>query len=123
MIKKIEDLNYYELLEVSPQATAQEIHKAYERVRRVYEPNQLVLGATETRLPTMQTPTMTSAVATNGRLKKARHRPRQRAGPPATVRTSHAPDPKIAIERSITTLSGSYFRPFSRKRFTCCTVL
>jgi hypothetical protein len=39
MIKKIEDLNYYELLEVSPKATSQEIHKAYERVRRVYEPN------------------------------------------------------------------------------------
>jgi curved DNA-binding protein CbpA len=36
MIKKIEDLNYYELLEISPRATSQEIHKAYERVRRVY---------------------------------------------------------------------------------------
>ncbi len=43
MIKKIEDLNYYELLEVSPSATAQEIHKAYERVRRVYEPNSIAL--------------------------------------------------------------------------------
>jgi curved DNA-binding protein CbpA len=43
MIKKIEDLNYYELLEVSPQATSQEIHKAYERVRRVYEPNSMAL--------------------------------------------------------------------------------
>ncbi len=43
MIKKIEDLNYYELLEVSSQATSQEIHKAYERVRRVYEPNSVAL--------------------------------------------------------------------------------
>jgi len=43
MIKKIEDLNYYELLEVNPQATSQEIHKAYERIRRVYEPNSIAL--------------------------------------------------------------------------------
>jgi curved DNA-binding protein CbpA len=43
MIKKIEDLNYYELLEVSPRATSQEIHRAYERVRRVYEPNSVAL--------------------------------------------------------------------------------
>lgn len=43
MIKKIEDLNYYELLEVGPQATSQEIHRAYERVRRVYEPNSIAL--------------------------------------------------------------------------------
>jgi curved DNA-binding protein CbpA len=43
MIKKIEDLNYYELLEVSPRATSQEIHRAYERVRRVYEPNSIAL--------------------------------------------------------------------------------
>lgn len=43
MIKKIEDLNYYELLEISSQATAQEIHKAYERIRRVYEPNSIAL--------------------------------------------------------------------------------
>jgi curved DNA-binding protein CbpA len=43
MIKKIEDLNYYELLEVSPTATSQEIHKAYERVRRIYEPNSIAL--------------------------------------------------------------------------------
>jgi hypothetical protein len=42
-MKKIEDLNYYELLEVGPQATSQEIHKAYERVRRVYEPNSMAL--------------------------------------------------------------------------------
>jgi hypothetical protein len=43
MIKKIEDLNYYELLEISPKATSQEIHKAYERIRRVYEPNSIAL--------------------------------------------------------------------------------
>jgi hypothetical protein len=43
MIKKIEDLNYYELLEVGPRATSQEIHRAYERVRRVYEPNSMAL--------------------------------------------------------------------------------
>jgi len=38
MLKKIEDMNYYELLEVSPRATMQEIHKAYERIRRIYDP-------------------------------------------------------------------------------------
>jgi curved DNA-binding protein CbpA len=43
MIKKIEDLNYYELLEVSPTATAQDIHRAYERIRRIYEPNSVAL--------------------------------------------------------------------------------
>jgi curved DNA-binding protein CbpA len=43
MIKKIEDLNFYELLEISPQATSQEIHKAYERIRRVYDPNSIAL--------------------------------------------------------------------------------
>ena len=43
MIKKIEDLNFYELLEVSPAATSQEIHKAYERIRRVYDPNSIAL--------------------------------------------------------------------------------
>jgi curved DNA-binding protein CbpA len=43
MLKKIEDMNYYELLEVGPRATAQEIHKAYERVRRIYDPNSIAL--------------------------------------------------------------------------------
>ena len=43
MLKKIEDMNYYELLEVSPRASAQEIHKAYERVRRIYDPNSIAL--------------------------------------------------------------------------------
>jgi curved DNA-binding protein CbpA len=43
MLKKIEDMNYYELLEVSPRSTAQEIHKAYERVRRIYDPNSVAL--------------------------------------------------------------------------------
>jgi curved DNA-binding protein CbpA len=43
MIKKIEDLNYYELLEVSPQANSTEIHRAYERTRRIYDPNSIAL--------------------------------------------------------------------------------
>lgn len=43
MMKKIEDLNYYELLEVSPTASSQDIHRAYERIRRVYEPNSVAL--------------------------------------------------------------------------------
>jgi curved DNA-binding protein CbpA len=43
MLKKIEDMNYYELLEVNPRATTQEIHKAYERVRRIYDPNSIAL--------------------------------------------------------------------------------
>lgn len=43
MIKKIEELNFYELLEVSPSASSQEIHRAYERIRRVYEPNSIAL--------------------------------------------------------------------------------
>ena len=43
MMKKIEDLNYYELLEISPTASSQEIHRAYERIRRVYEPNSVAL--------------------------------------------------------------------------------
>jgi len=43
MLKKIENLNYYELLEISPLASKQDIHKAYERIRRVYEPNSIAL--------------------------------------------------------------------------------
>ena len=43
MMKRIEDMNFYELLEVSQTATSQEIHKAYERIRRVYEPNSVAL--------------------------------------------------------------------------------
>ncbi len=42
-MKKIEDLNFYELLEVSPAASAQDIHRAYERVRRIYDPNSIAL--------------------------------------------------------------------------------
>lgn len=43
MIKKIDDLNFYELLEISPRASSQDVHKAYERVRRIYEPNSIAL--------------------------------------------------------------------------------
>jgi curved DNA-binding protein CbpA len=43
MLKKIDDMNYYELLEVSYRATTQEIHKAYERVRKIYDPNSIAL--------------------------------------------------------------------------------
>ncbi len=43
MLKKIDDLNFYELLEVHPTATSQEIHKAYERIRNVYDPNSMAL--------------------------------------------------------------------------------
>jgi curved DNA-binding protein CbpA len=43
MLKKIDDLNFYELLEVSPDVNSQEIHKAYDRVRKVYEPNSIAL--------------------------------------------------------------------------------
>jgi curved DNA-binding protein CbpA len=43
MLKKIEDMNYYELLEVSYRATAQDIHKAYERIRKIYDPNSIAL--------------------------------------------------------------------------------
>src|SRR5574341_1294271 len=55
MIKKLEDLNYYELLEISPTATSQDIHKAYERIRRVYEPNSVALYS-------LFTPEETSAI-------------------------------------------------------------
>lgn len=43
MLKRIDDLNFYELLEVPPDANAQDIHKAYDRVRKVYEPNSIAL--------------------------------------------------------------------------------
>jgi curved DNA-binding protein CbpA len=43
MIKKIEALDFYEVLEVSSLATTQEIHKAYERLRKIYDPNSVAL--------------------------------------------------------------------------------
>jgi len=43
MMKRVEDLNFYELLEVDPGASSQEIHRAYERIRKVYEPNSVAL--------------------------------------------------------------------------------
>ena len=42
-MKNMEDLNYYELLEVSPRASTQEIYRAYERLRRIYDPNSIAL--------------------------------------------------------------------------------
>jgi len=42
-MKKMEDLNYYELLEVSTDSTPQDIHRAYERIRKIYEPNSIAL--------------------------------------------------------------------------------
>ena len=43
MIKKIEDLNYYELLEINTDASSQDIRRAYERIRKIYEPNSIAL--------------------------------------------------------------------------------
>jgi curved DNA-binding protein CbpA len=43
MIKKIEDLNYYELLEINTDASSQDVHRAYERIRKIYEPNSIAL--------------------------------------------------------------------------------
>ncbi len=43
MIKKIEDLTYYELLEINADASSQDIHRAYERIRKIYEPNSIAL--------------------------------------------------------------------------------
>lgn len=42
-MKKIEDLNYYELLEINTNASSQDIHRAYERIRKIYEPNSIAL--------------------------------------------------------------------------------
>ena len=43
MIKKIDNLDFYEVLEINPSATTQEIHKAYERLRKIYDPNSIAL--------------------------------------------------------------------------------
>ena len=43
MLKRIEDLNFYELLEVDPSATTQEVYRAYDRVKKVYDPNSVAL--------------------------------------------------------------------------------
>ncbi|HAK58960.1 MAG TPA: hypothetical protein DCO77_01075 [Nitrospiraceae bacterium] len=43
MVKKIEDLNYYELLEIDPRASTQEVYRAYDRIKKVYEPNSVAL--------------------------------------------------------------------------------
>lgn len=54
MIKKIDDLNFYELLEISPKATIQDVQRAYERVRRVYDPNSIALYSLFTSEETAQ---------------------------------------------------------------------
>lgn len=43
MLKRIDELNFYELLEVEPSATPQDIHRAYDRIRKVYDPNSIAL--------------------------------------------------------------------------------
>src|SRR3990170_1996430 len=43
MVKKIDDMNFYELLEISPAAGTQDVHRAYDRVRRIYDPNSIAL--------------------------------------------------------------------------------
>jgi flagellar biosynthesis protein FlhG len=43
MVKKIDDMNFYELLEISPSAGTQDVHRAYDRVRRIYDPNSIAL--------------------------------------------------------------------------------
>lgn len=43
MLKKIEDLNFYELLEIPHTATMQDIQKAYDRIRKIYDTNSIAL--------------------------------------------------------------------------------
>ena len=43
MLKRIDELNFYELLEIEPSATPQDIHRAYDRIRKVYDPNSIAL--------------------------------------------------------------------------------
>jgi DnaJ-class molecular chaperone len=42
-IKRIEEQNYYEILEVSPGATAKEIQRAYERARETFQEGSLAV--------------------------------------------------------------------------------
>ena len=42
-IKRIEEQNYYEILEVSPRATAKEIQKAYEHARETFQEDSLAV--------------------------------------------------------------------------------
>ena len=42
-IKRIEEQNYYEILEVSPRATAKEIQKAYEHARETFQQDSLAV--------------------------------------------------------------------------------
>lgn len=43
MLKKIDDMNFYELLEIPPTATMQDVQKAYDRIRKIYDPNSIAL--------------------------------------------------------------------------------
>lgn len=43
MLKKIDDLNFYKLLEIPLTATTQDVQKAYDRVRKIYDPNSIAL--------------------------------------------------------------------------------
>ncbi len=54
MVKKIEDMNFYELLEISPSAGTQDVHRAYDRVRRIYDPNSIALYSLFTSEETAQ---------------------------------------------------------------------
>lgn len=124
MLKKIEDMNYYEILEVSPRATTQEIHKAYERIRKIYDPNSIALyslfspGETEKIRQLVEDAYRTLVYEENRRdydlklrdfveLQQAEHpRPRTFASPTSPSTTSRQmavrpPEPPVAEPRPV----------------------